>query len=183
MSPVIGVILMVAITVILAAVIGTFVLGLGENVQDSSPQPNFQFEYSTITFDDASEGTDDDTDNIDLTQIEVTHTGGEDVSADNVEILVDGNPTYTIAGPDDSDNTVVAPFSGTISTGSSAKLHVSNSDSANPVVPGTTTASDGTLGLSTGTAEPIESGDSVRIVWTSPSGGSSQTIGQSTVPS
>ncbi|WP_338071862.1 type IV pilin N-terminal domain-containing protein [Halorutilus salinus] len=29
-SPVIGVILMVAITVILAAVIGTFVLGLGE---------------------------------------------------------------------------------------------------------------------------------------------------------
>ena len=31
-SPVIGVILMVAITVILAAVIGTFVLGLGDNV-------------------------------------------------------------------------------------------------------------------------------------------------------
>jgi flagellin-like protein len=35
-SPVIGVILMVAITVILAAVIGTFVLGLGESV-DSNP--------------------------------------------------------------------------------------------------------------------------------------------------
>ncbi|MDZ7687346.1 MAG: type IV pilin N-terminal domain-containing protein [Halobacteriales archaeon] len=34
-SPVIGVILMVAITVILAAVIGTFVLGLGDNVQDT----------------------------------------------------------------------------------------------------------------------------------------------------
>lgn len=33
-SPVIGVILMVAITVILAAVIGTFVLGLGDNVQE-----------------------------------------------------------------------------------------------------------------------------------------------------
>jgi flagellin-like protein len=32
-SPVIGVILMVAITVILAAVIGSFVLGLGENVE------------------------------------------------------------------------------------------------------------------------------------------------------
>jgi flagellin-like protein len=32
-SPVIGVILMVAITVILAAVIGTFVLGLGDSVQ------------------------------------------------------------------------------------------------------------------------------------------------------
>ena len=34
-SPVIGVILMVAITVILAAVIGTFVLGLGDNVQEA----------------------------------------------------------------------------------------------------------------------------------------------------
>ena len=32
-SPVIGVILMVAITVILAAVIGTFVLGLGQDIQ------------------------------------------------------------------------------------------------------------------------------------------------------
>ena len=34
-SPVIGVILMVAITVILAAVIGTFVLGLGDSVQQN----------------------------------------------------------------------------------------------------------------------------------------------------
>jgi flagellin-like protein len=39
-SPVIGVILMVAITVILAAVIGTFVLGLGGSVQ-SAPQASF----------------------------------------------------------------------------------------------------------------------------------------------
>jgi flagellin-like protein len=35
-SPVIGVILMVAITVILAAVIGTFVLGLGEQVEQNA---------------------------------------------------------------------------------------------------------------------------------------------------
>ena len=35
-SPVIGVILMVAITVILAAVIGTFVLGLGESVNQNA---------------------------------------------------------------------------------------------------------------------------------------------------
>jgi len=35
-SPVIGVILMVAITVILAAVIGTFVLGLGDQIGGSA---------------------------------------------------------------------------------------------------------------------------------------------------
>ena len=40
-SPVIGVILMVAITVILAAVIGTFVLGLGDQLGDTAPQASF----------------------------------------------------------------------------------------------------------------------------------------------
>ncbi|WP_245756833.1 type IV pilin [Halogranum rubrum] len=44
-SPVIGVILMVAITVILAAVIGTFVLGLGSNVQQNA-QAGVTFEQS-----------------------------------------------------------------------------------------------------------------------------------------
>jgi flagellin-like protein len=41
-SPVIGVILMVAITVILAAVIGTFVLNLGDDVQ-ANPQAGVSF--------------------------------------------------------------------------------------------------------------------------------------------
>jgi len=45
-SPVIGVILMVAITVILAAVIGTFVLGLGDQIQSTTPQASFGFETS-----------------------------------------------------------------------------------------------------------------------------------------
>ena len=45
-SPVIGVILMVAITVILAAVIGTFVLGLGDQVQSTTPNAQFQFDYN-----------------------------------------------------------------------------------------------------------------------------------------
>jgi len=40
-SPVIGVILMVAITVILAAVIGAFVLGLGDQAADRTPQASF----------------------------------------------------------------------------------------------------------------------------------------------
>ena len=45
-SPVIGVILMVAITVILAAVIGTFVLGLGQNVS-ATPQASIDFDFDT----------------------------------------------------------------------------------------------------------------------------------------
>ena len=47
-SPVIGVILMVAITVILAAVIGAFVLGLGDGI-GQNPQ-------AAVTFDDDGSG-------------------------------------------------------------------------------------------------------------------------------
>jgi flagellin-like protein len=47
-SPVIGVILMVAITVILAAVIATFVLGLGEQISETSPNASFSFEYNDV---------------------------------------------------------------------------------------------------------------------------------------
>jgi flagellin-like protein len=67
-SPVIGVILMVAITVILAAVIGTFVLGLGDQVQQTSP--NAQWDWDG----DASNGVD------------ITHTSGDSVTASNVEV-------------------------------------------------------------------------------------------------
>ena len=65
-SPVIGVILMVAITVILAAVIGTFVLGLGEQVQSNSPNSQFTFDY------DNSSDT-----------MDITHTSGDEVSQSN----------------------------------------------------------------------------------------------------
>jgi len=44
-SPVIGVILMVAITVILAAVIASFVLGLGDSTDEVQPNTSFSFDY------------------------------------------------------------------------------------------------------------------------------------------
>ena len=70
-SPVIGVILMVAITVILAAVIGTFVLGLGENVE-SAPQASFDFS------------------NINSTATEIEHRGGDTIDGNDIEIRVNG---------------------------------------------------------------------------------------------
>ena len=76
-SPVIGVILMVAITVILAAVIGTFVLGLGDQVQSTSPQASFNFEFT-----DAG-GTDD--------QVLITHDGGDSISSDQITIVSSEN--------------------------------------------------------------------------------------------
>ena len=83
-SPVIGVILMVAITVILAAVIGTFVLGLGDQVQNNAPQASFSFDYDTTG------GT-----------VFATHDGGATFNAQNtgsLELQINGdgvNPITT----------------------------------------------------------------------------------------
>jgi len=75
-SPVIGVILMVAITVILAAVIGTFVLGLGNQVQETSPNANIAFDYTND-----SDG--DDT-------LQITHETGDTIEASQVSVVLSG---------------------------------------------------------------------------------------------
>ncbi|OYR56718.1 type IV pilin [Halorubrum halodurans] len=78
-SPVIGVILMVAITVILAAVIGTFVLGLGDSLGDS--QPTAQLDFSVNESSNTGE-------------ITIEHGGGEELQLSEFNIQVrdaDGN--------------------------------------------------------------------------------------------
>ena len=77
-SPVIGVILMVAITVILAAVIASFVLGLGDQAQQAKPQASFSFSY-------------DGSDN----ELTITHDGGDSIQANEVYIRgSDGSTDY-----------------------------------------------------------------------------------------
>jgi flagellin-like protein len=66
-SPVISVILMVAITVILAAVIATFVLGIGESTSTEAPSTAFEFEYDEDTGD-----------------VTVTHAEGEVINGDQL---------------------------------------------------------------------------------------------------
>ena len=58
-SPVIGVILMVAITVILAAVIASFVLGLGDSAAEPSPSPTIDSEGSADALNFSVTGGDD----------------------------------------------------------------------------------------------------------------------------
>lgn len=73
-SPVIGVILMVAITVILAAVIAAFVLGFGAD-QEAAPQASWSASDSA----NGNSGS-----------ITFTHTGGERVDADDLYLRVGG---------------------------------------------------------------------------------------------
>ena len=90
-SPVIGVILMVAITVILAAVIGTFVLGLGQNVQSTAPQASFSFDQTSDS------------------KVTITHDGGDSIAQANLKITVtEGNNLAHWDGDETSTDDVTA---------------------------------------------------------------------------
>jgi len=120
-SPVIGVILMVAITVILAAVIGSFVLGLGNSVQQTAPNANFQFDYDSAA-----------------NNVTATHSGGDTIpAADNVTLSTSNDSASF--GPNE------------VSAGSSL------------------------------TAK-YESDKTVRVIWTSEGGDTSQTLAEDTAP-
>ncbi|AXG07888.1 type IV pilin [Haloplanus rubicundus] len=136
-SPVIGVILMVAITVILAAVIGTFVLGLGDQVSDNAPQASFSFDFN-----DGGDGFNGDPDDI----VNITHEGGETVE----------NSTLGVNG-DDSGLTYVA---GDSNWGDDGVVSAGDRISHNGV----------------------DSGETIRVIWTNPNGGSTNTIARATAP-
>ncbi|TYL37584.1 type IV pilin [Natronococcus pandeyae] len=86
-SPVIGVILMVAITVILAAVIAAFVLDMGD-LDETAPNAQFDWELDAAG------------DNIE----EITLTSGEDVETANIEINGDDVDTASDGTADITGN-------------------------------------------------------------------------------
>lgn len=122
-SPVIGVILMVAITVILAAVIGTFVVGIGSEVEPSA-QAGVTFDYDggsdelTVNVIDAGnvdalyiENQDDPIDDSDVTN----QRGWESDTVDNraVNNNPDGGDSVVIAGIEkDDDVSVIGEIDG-----------------------------------------------------------------------
>lgn len=93
-SPVIGVILMVAITVILAAVIGSFVLNIGGQ-QEAAPQAQLTLEENIS---DSQYG-----------QFDLRHSGGDRIQYEDIDIVVsgssnDGTFTYSDTGTIDGDD-------------------------------------------------------------------------------
>jgi len=152
-SPVIGVILMVAITVILAAVIGAFVLDLGGS-QEKAPQVSWSFDYDDngngYAGTEAEASTPDPDDSV-----TISHDGGDDV--DNSTL------TFSINSTDlgSTDDIEAGSSFDTWSAGKS--LTISEPGSTND---------DNVIG----------SGDSVQIIWQSSSGDSSSVIGEGQVP-
>ncbi|MBV0923284.1 type IV pilin N-terminal domain-containing protein [Halomicroarcula limicola] len=139
-SPVIGVILMVAITVILAAVIATFVLGLGENLSNTAPQASFSFDYEKQP---GPKGWNNSQDG-DGT-LTVTHDGGDSINAENLHIKgsQDDGAWDVITG----ENVTTAQHStgASISAGTSIKVNVANSDTVRVVFESSESGSSATL--------------------------------------
>ncbi|WP_178917741.1 type IV pilin N-terminal domain-containing protein [Natronomonas gomsonensis] len=131
-SPVIGVILMVAITVILAAVIGTFVLGLGDQVQQTSPNAQWDWDQNSSN------------------ALEITHEGGDSVTATNLEVTGGSNL-------------------GTSPACASANAH-------NNWTSSTVTAGTSCLAVNGSVTHSEPASGTYRLIWTAEGGGSSSTL-------
>jgi flagellin-like protein len=118
-SPVIGVILMVAITVILAAVIGTFVLGLGDQVQQTSPNAQWNWETTGGGPTAATGGG-----------LDLTHEGGDSVEASTLSISGSAIASSNCDCDDLTKTTANPPNFGddTVTAGVSLSLKNGNSD-------------------------------------------------------
>lgn len=142
-SPVIGVILMVAITVILAAVIGTFVLGLGGDLQQT-PQ-------AQLSAEDASNSSPVDAGNAPQNILDIDHKGGDEISEGDIQIR--------LKGPDSTSFDTVWSGSGAVSDSSNSFSYTDNSGDADSV----------TIVL-TSTPGEFSVGDTVTVEANSPSG-------------
>jgi flagellin-like protein len=154
-SPVIGIILMVAITVILAAIIGTFVLGLGDSVNNTAPQATFSFEYEQN-----ESGSD---------LLTITHEVGDTIEGQNLNITSDG---ATNKAPNKANAYVGTDvFSGEITAGTEATvdntIFKSAPDPTNVELLSDRSGPNSQLDLS---------GATIRVVYSDETGGSSATL-------
>ena len=110
-SPVIGVILMVAITVILAAVIAGFVFGLGS--PETAPQAQLNVnDNSSAAIGTASNGI-----------VTLQHKGGDIIPIDELKVQVsddDGDNWHSTS--DDTEPIVLSPDSGSLTVGNQLKV-------------------------------------------------------------
>ncbi|MBX0302846.1 type IV pilin [Haloarcula salinisoli] len=112
-SPVIGVILMVAITVILAAVIASFVLGLGDSAGDAAPtlsvECNVANDYINHTGGDELNGDELTLQNGDGGTINSgTYNAGDQLANSSTGTTVSGDEQIQWANPDGSSTSIIA---------------------------------------------------------------------------
>ena len=134
-SPVIGVILMVAITVILAAVIATFVLGLGDQISDTAPQASFSFDWDGESGGGGAELT-------------IRHSGGDSIQANRLYVRGDEGTGGSVQNTGDTWVSYSSMTSGTsqVSAGNRATIDVGHDAEIDIVWESTSGQDSATLG-------------------------------------
>jgi len=164
-SPVIGVILMVAITVILAAVIGAFVLGLGDSVSETSPSASM-----TVEENPNSNGLEDPTTGTNADQadtVTITFESGEELDRDNLEIVVEG--VNSDSGQTITDLTTSSDY---VSSSDEWPSAIASGDQITLVEYSGGSSSDNLY---------FTSDNSVKVVWSSPDSDKSSTLTEHTL--
>lgn len=172
---------MVAITVILAAVIGTFVLGLSDQVGDTPPRASFDISQEQTTYtgpDGGDTGTDPDTSTI--TEVTITHESGDTIAMSNIQMKVDGQTAYGLDNNGDaSDPTSKALWdgSGDVGAGQSVTVSFYDNDPTNSPDYSAGQALDVSGSPWSDTyASELQSGDTVQVIYQSPDSKSSTTL-------
>jgi len=154
-SPVIGVVLLVAVTVVLAATVATFALGFGDRINVTAPQAGFSTKYvaNADTGDsdswDNSFGSDHDSDATSETaRLDIGFTRGRGIAASALTVRFPG--------------------------GSEAFADASDPD--------TPYGEDSQVGTGEEVTLAVAPGDTVRVVWTSTDGGRSATLTTERLP-
>lgn len=167
-SPVIGVILMVAITVILAAVIGTFVLGLGDQVQQTTPRASFGFDQTT-----GSPNADVDS----VTEVTATHESGDTISESDIKVTVEGNPAVNVDYSTANNATsTLWDSGGQLSAGSSATVKAIYTGTSPDTAIGNGVDYNVSGGITTADFRTLKGGDTVRIIYDSPDSDNTATL-------
>jgi hypothetical protein len=192
---------MVAITVILAAVIGAFVLEIGDQ-QETAPNTSFDTDQQTVFYDYWNPG------GLNLSTVYISHAGGDTLDISQVQVKVNGNAS-TWGVKEMQEGTVeigepVPDITQTLGTNEQVEFssgnewnvvsyeglnheHVTAEDCYflkpvdDPGVPGTgmqLNVRDGGCGGSSSFIHTprLKQNDAVRVVWSAESGGKTQTL-------
>jgi len=152
-------------------------------------------DFKNLFDDDRAVADTDPEGSLDVTSVTVTHETGDSIAENNLRLVVDGATAYGVAVDGSGNNNDVQRVfdgSGDVTAGTSVTIVAATSEdllfgSGTPQYdPDASSPRD--LDIQKGDGSTIVqdtglgSGDTVRVVWSSDSGGSSATLGSFTLP-
>lgn len=187
-TSVLGTVLMVGVTVLLAAAVGGATLVVADQVQNPLPAVTIETDQRVGTVVETNEFNGTAPSAQANRSVTFAHIGGASVDPDRLSVTVNGYPAYDVFDPANPGYATVAraPARSTFSAGIRLRVvvygYVNNTKSPptlfnNP----STLKTDVTDQRQSQRANELRPGDTVRLVWTSPSGLNSYVLVEHTV--